>query len=203
MQNYSIYRIAETIRVLIFITSSIIIFKFHPTTALMIVLLAVLNDIPIMSIAYDNVKISDKPEKWNMRRILGIATMLGITGVFFTFGMLTLGLAYFQLSQLLIQSLIYLKLSLAANMTVFMARTRGHFWSIRSANILLLACALCNCLPSPSPQQEFFLSDKILIPKPIVVCQINHIPAHPQEPERLRVIPQTDGIGDPHIIRYH
>jgi H+-transporting ATPase len=94
-----------------------------------------------MSIAYDNVKISDKPEKWNMRRILGIATMLGVTGVFFTFGMLTLGLVYFQLSQLLIQSLIYLKLSLAANMTVFMARTRGHFWSIRPANILLLACA--------------------------------------------------------------
>jgi H+-transporting ATPase len=112
MQNYSIYRIAETIRVLIFITSSIIIFKFYPITPIMIVLLAILNDIPIMSIAYDNVKISDMPEKWNMRKILGIATMLGITGVFFTFGMLTLGLLYFQLSQMLIQSLIYLKLSL-------------------------------------------------------------------------------------------
>jgi H+-transporting ATPase len=140
MQNYSIYRIAETIRVLIFITLSIIIFQFYPITALMIVLLAVLNDIPIMSIAYDNVKISDKPEKWNMRMILALATMLGVTGVFFTFGMLTLGLLYFHLSHMLIQSLIYLKLSLAANMTVFMARTRGPFWSIRPANILLMAC---------------------------------------------------------------
>ena len=67
MTNYSIYRIAETIRVLFFITASIIIFQFYPVTALMIVLLALLNDVPIMTIAYDNVKYSDKPEKWNIR----------------------------------------------------------------------------------------------------------------------------------------
>jgi H+-transporting ATPase len=141
MQNYSIYRIAETIRVLVFITLSIIIFKFYPITPLMIVLLALLNDLPIMSIAYDNVRISIKPEKWHMNKILSVATMLGLTGVIFTFGMLYLGIFRFQLSHELLQSLIYLKLALAANMTVFMARTKGPFWSIRPANILLLACA--------------------------------------------------------------
>jgi H+-transporting ATPase len=46
-----------------FITLSIIVFGFYPITALMIVLLAILNDLPIMTIAYDNVKYSNDPEK--------------------------------------------------------------------------------------------------------------------------------------------
>lgn len=77
MNNYSIYRIAETIRVLLFITLSIIAFNFYPVSALMIVLLALLNDAPIMTIAVDNVKYSRTPDKWNMRTTLGIATFLG------------------------------------------------------------------------------------------------------------------------------
>lgn len=56
----------------------------------MIVLLVLLNDLPIMTIAYDNVKYSDKPERWNMRNIMGLAIFLGILGVVETFGLLYL-----------------------------------------------------------------------------------------------------------------
>lgn len=80
MTNYAIYRINETIRVLVFISLSIIVFQFYPVTALMIVLLALLNDLPIMTIAYDNVRYSQHPERWNMRRLLTIATFLGGIG---------------------------------------------------------------------------------------------------------------------------
>jgi H+-transporting ATPase len=139
MNNYSIYRITETIRVLLFITLSIIVFQFYPITALMIVLLAIMNDLPIITIAYDNVKYSNKPEKWNMFVILGIATILGIIGVFSTFGILYIGKEVLNLSPELLQSFIYLKLSVAGHLTVFVARTRGHFWSIKPARPLLLA----------------------------------------------------------------
>ncbi|MFZ2070197.1 MAG: hypothetical protein WAV32_01065 [Halobacteriota archaeon] len=88
MNSYAVYRIAETIRVLFFMTLAILIFNFYPVTALMIVLLALLNDLPIMTIAFDNVKYSDKPEKWNMRVVLGIATVLGFVGVIESFGLL-------------------------------------------------------------------------------------------------------------------
>ena len=37
----------------------------------------------------------------------------------------------------MIQTLIYLKLSVAGHLTVFVTRTRGPFWSIRPAPILL------------------------------------------------------------------
>ena len=67
MNSYAIYRIAETIRVLLFMTLSILVFNFYPVTAVMIVLLALLNDGAILSIAYDRVRYSDQPESWNMR----------------------------------------------------------------------------------------------------------------------------------------
>jgi len=139
MNNYSIYRITETIRVLLFITLSIIVFQFYPITALMIVLLAIMNDLPIITIAYDNVKYSNKPEKWNMYNILGIATILGIIGVFSTFGILYIGKEVLNLSPDLLQSFIYLKLSVAGHLTVFVARTKNHFWSIKPAKPLMLA----------------------------------------------------------------
>jgi H+-transporting ATPase len=139
MTNYGTYRIAETIRVLLFMTASIVIFQFYPVTALMLVLLALLNDLPIMTIAYDNVKYSDKPEKWDMRTLLGIATFLGIIGVFSTFGILYIGLVILNLDPLVLQSFIYLKLSVAGHLTVFVARTKGPFWSVKPAKPLLLA----------------------------------------------------------------
>jgi H+-transporting ATPase len=139
MTNYGTYRIAETIRVLLFMTASIVIFQFYPVTALMLVLLALLNDLPIMTIAYDNVKYSDKPEKWNMRTLLGIATFLGIIGVFSTFGIFYIGLMVLKLNPLVLQSFIYLKLSVAGHLTVFVARTKGPFWSVKPAKPLLFA----------------------------------------------------------------
>ena len=139
MNHYAIYRISETIRVLFFITLSIIIFGFYPINALMIVLLALLNDLPIMTIAYDNVKYSGEPERWDMRMLLSIATALGLMGVFETFGVLYVGLEQFKLNRETLQSFIYLKLSVAGHLLMFMARTQGPFWSVRPAMPLLIA----------------------------------------------------------------
>jgi H+-transporting ATPase len=139
MNSYAIYRIAETIRVLLFMTLSILVFNFYPVTAVMIVLLALLNDGAILSIAYDNVRYADKPEAWNMHMVLGIATVLGIAGVIASFGLFYLGERVFHLNREFIQSLMYLKLSVAGHLTIFITRTRGPFWSIRPAKILLIA----------------------------------------------------------------
>ncbi len=137
MTSYSIYRIAETIRVLLFMTLSILVFNFYPVTAVMIVLLALLNDGAILSIAYDHVHYSDQPEAWDMPRVLGVATILGITGVIASFGLFYVGERMLHLDRATIQSLMYLKLSVAGHLTIFLTRTKGHFWSIRPAPIVV------------------------------------------------------------------
>jgi H+-transporting ATPase len=139
MNSYAIYRIAETLRVLLFMTLAIVVFKFYPLTAIMIVMLALLNDGAILSIAYDNVIYRNKPEAWDMRTVLGVSTVLGVVGVISAFGLFYLGERVFHLDRAHTQTLMYLKLSVAGHLTIFLTRTRGPFWSIRPARILLLA----------------------------------------------------------------
>jgi len=139
MNSYAMYRIAETLRVLFFMTLAILVFNFYPLTAVMIVMLALLNDGAILSIAYDNVHYKNKPESWNMRMVLGVSTALGIIGVVSAFGLFYLGERVFHLDRPHIQTLMYLKLSVAGHLTIFLTRTRGPFWSIRPAKILWMA----------------------------------------------------------------
>jgi H+-transporting ATPase len=105
----------------------------------MIVMLALLNDGAILSIAYDNVHYKDQPESWNMRVVLGISTVLGLIGVVSAFGLFYLGEQVFHFDRALIQTLMYLKLSVAGHLTIFLTRTRGPFWSIPPARILWIA----------------------------------------------------------------
>jgi len=129
MNNYAIYRIAETIRILIFLTLAILIFNFFPVTAVMIVLLAMLNDIPIMMIAYDNTRLIEKSVRWDMRKVLTIAAVLGVAGVFSTFLLFWMGEEVLHLDRMNIQTIIFLKLAVAGHMTIYLARTGGdHFW---------------------------------------------------------------------------
>ncbi len=139
MNSYAIYRIAETLRVLIFMTLAILFFNFYPLTTVMIVMLALLNDGAILSIAYDNVHYKNEPESWNMRMVLGIATVLGLIGPLAAFGLFYLGDLVFHLDHKHLQSMMYLMLSVAGHMTIFLTRTRGPFWSIPPARILWIA----------------------------------------------------------------
>jgi H+-transporting ATPase len=139
MNSYAIYRIAETLRVLGFVTLVILLFNFFPVTAIMIVLLALLNDGAILSIAYDNVRYKDQPEAWNMRLVLGIASVLGLIGPVAALGLFYLGDKVFTLGRPEVQTLMYLMLSVAGSLTIFLTRTRGPFWSIRPARVLLVA----------------------------------------------------------------
>lgn len=137
MNSYAIYRITETIRVLLFMTLSILIFNFYPVTAIMIVLLALLNDGAILSIAWDNAICPMKPQSWEMRKVLGIAVLLGVLGVFETFALFYLAEDQFHLSRNMIQTFIYLKLSVSGHLTIFVTRTSRSFWRDPPAKSLL------------------------------------------------------------------
>ena len=128
MKSYSIYRIAETIRVILFMTAAIVIFNFYPVTAIMIILLAFLNDLPILTIAYDNTKVNDQPVRWNMPEVMTIATVLGVLGVVASFGIFYLARDYFLLPTGVVQSVIFLKLVVAGHLTIFVTRVDDHFW---------------------------------------------------------------------------
>ena len=128
MVGYATFRITETVRVLIFISASILAFDFYPVTPIMIVLLALLNDIPIMTIATDNVRTAPHPVRWDMRRVLTIAGVLGIAGVATSFLLYWFVRTQMQLPPEETQTLIFLKLLVAGHMTIFLTRNEGWLW---------------------------------------------------------------------------
>ena len=128
MTGYAIYRITETIRVLLFMTTSILVFNFYPVTAIMVVLLALLNDIPIMMIAYDNAPFAPRPVRWDMARVLTVASVLGLFGVFSSFGLFWLVRDALGLPAPVVQSLVFLKLLVAGHMTIYLTRNKGPLW---------------------------------------------------------------------------
>jgi H+-transporting ATPase len=128
MTGYAIYRIAETTRILLFMTASILVFNFYPVTAIMVVLLALLNDLPIMMIAYDNAPFALRPVRWDMTRVLVVASVLGVLGVFSSFGVFWIARDYLGLPPPLVQSLVFLKLLVAGHMTIYLTRNKGPVW---------------------------------------------------------------------------
>ncbi|MEN6551403.1 MAG: plasma-membrane proton-efflux P-type ATPase [Methanobacterium sp.] len=135
MKSYSIYRVAETIRILIFTAMVILIFNVYPVTALMLVLIALLDDIPVMTIAYDRTEKVNNPQRWDMYHVLGMSTFLGILGVLSSLILFFIGIDIFKLDVAVLQSIIFLKLVVAGHLTMFVTRNTGHFWSVKPSGI--------------------------------------------------------------------
>ena len=136
MKSYAIFRIAETIRVIVFMTLSIVVFNFFPITALMIIILALLNDIPILTIAYDNTRIDKKPVRWKMPEMLTVSTVLGLAGVISSFLLFFL-LQIYGFSNEMIQSLMFAKLVIAGHGTIYNTRINDWFWKRPYPSLLL------------------------------------------------------------------
>ena len=128
MTSYAVYRISETIRVLLFMTLSILVFNFYPVTAVMIVLLALLNDFPIMMIAYDNAPVAERPVRWDMPLTLMLSILLGVLGVIASFVLFWVAQRYLHLGRAEIQSVIFLKLLVAGHLTIYLTRNKGAIW---------------------------------------------------------------------------
>jgi len=138
MQSYATFRITETIRIVLFMTLSILIFDFYPITALMIILLALLNDLPILAIAYDHTRPSSKPVRWQLPDLLTTASILGVVGVTSSFVLFYI-LREAGFPEPEIQTLLFLKLVIAGHNTLYICRSEGWFWQRPFPAPLLLA----------------------------------------------------------------
>jgi len=131
--SYVYYRIAMTIAIMLVVVMSSVIFNIQPVTAIMIVVLALLDDIPIMTIAYDNVRTGDAPVRWNMHRILVFSGLMGLMATAQSFGLVLLGMEWMNDATLMswipidrfhLQTMLFLQLAAGGHMLLFVVRSR-------------------------------------------------------------------------------
>lgn len=148
MRTYVVYHSAETTRTVIFLGVMVLVLNVYPLTPLMLALMSVLNGVVLVAIAYDRSHASSAPTVWNMPVLLGVAAVLGIAGVAASLGIYLLA-AYattlhngnFVLARAALPSVVFLSLSLAGHLTIFVVRVRGPIWSARPGWALVVGVA--------------------------------------------------------------
>jgi H+-transporting ATPase len=128
MMSYTIYRIAMTISIMIFVVAAMLSYNVFPLTAMMIIVLALLDDIPIMTIAYDNTYLSPTPVRWEMNRVLTVSTVLGFLATIESFLLFFLGREYLHLMLPQLQTLLFLRLAAGGHLLLFVTRTKKALW---------------------------------------------------------------------------
>ena len=126
--SYVLYRIAMTIAIMVFVVLASIYYHFFPLTAIMLIALALLDDVPIMTIAFDNARVPPRPVKWELDRVLVISSVLGLLGVIQSFGLLYLGDTLHHLDHPQLQTMMFLQLVAGGHLMLFVTRTRGALW---------------------------------------------------------------------------
>ncbi len=120
--------VAMTIAIMVFVVLASIYYHFFPLTAIMLIALALLDDVPIMTIAFDNASVPPQPVKWELDRVLVISSVLGLLGVIQSFGLLYLGDTLRHLHHPQLQTMMFLQLVAGGHLMLFVTRTRGPFW---------------------------------------------------------------------------
>ncbi|WIA12441.1 hypothetical protein OEZ85_012477 [Tetradesmus obliquus] len=168
MKNFINYRIACTLQLVCFFFVAVFALepkKFRPDDdlapdffkmpVLMLILITVLNDGTLISVAYDHVVPSRQPEKWNLKVLWVISAVLASIAMLSSILLLWAaidsgnpagvfqrwGLPLIHYDQII--TMMYLKVSVSDFLTLFSARTHsGFFWSMRPSPILLGAATL-------------------------------------------------------------
>ncbi|OAJ42243.1 plasma-membrane proton-efflux P-type ATPase, variant 3 [Batrachochytrium dendrobatidis JEL423] len=133
MRSYALYRIASTIHFLIFFFISMLAFDFYLPDRL-IIIIAVLNDAATLVIAFDNAKISKRPDKWRLGQLISLSFVLG-------FLLMIISFCHFFVARALvtepdphiragiIQTIMYLQISSCPHFVIFSTRVETWFWT--------------------------------------------------------------------------
>lgn len=139
---YSVYRISESSRLIISIALLSVAYGSFPITPIQIILLALLNDLPIITLAYDHVKVGNAPAVIRTKQRFAYATLLGLIGVgtSVTFFMLARNVLHLPLAA--VQTMFFLKLAISGHMLIYVAHTKHLWWRWLPSKPVIIATSL-------------------------------------------------------------
>jgi len=141
LYTYSLYRISESFRVIISILILGILYKAYPLTPIHLILLALLNDIPIISLAYNRVKVADKPSDIKVRERFTLSSLFGLVGLANSLILFFIMDSFLHLPWEMIQTIFFLKLAVSGHLLIYVAHTSQRWykflpsWQVISATL--------------------------------------------------------------------
>lgn len=139
LYNYSIYRLAESFRVILGILILWLWHGYYPLTSFQLIVLALLNDIPIVSLGFDRVKELIQPSKIKPKERFILSSLFGLVGVFNSILFFVLLLKVFHLPFNYVQTMFFLKLTVSGHALIFVAHTKEKWWQFLPSKEVIFA----------------------------------------------------------------
>jgi len=149
LYSYSVYRISESFRLIVTIILLGLLQDSYPLAPIQIIMLAVLNDLPIVSLAFNRVKIAPQPAKINAGRRMALSSLFGMVGVINSLTLFFIMRDWLHLGAGIISTVFFLKLTVSGHMLVFVAHTRERWyrylpsWQVILATVSTQLVATC------------------------------------------------------------
>ncbi|MDE2172611.1 MAG: metal-transporting ATPase, partial [Patescibacteria group bacterium] len=142
LYNYSVYRISESFRLIITVAVIGLLFHTYPLTPVQIILIALLNDVPIISLAFDRVAVPHSPAAINVRQRLILSLLFGLTGIGNSLILLWVAISIFHAPWAVIQTLFFLKLTVSGHMLLYVAHTEKPWYRFLPSSQVIWATSL-------------------------------------------------------------
>ena len=139
MLTYTINKIMKTLEIAVFLTIGVIVTHAFVITPLLIVLLLFTNDFVTMSLATDHVGVSQQPDRWNVRTLMLIGSLLAALVLILSFTVFFVGRDALGLNLGELQTLVFVMLVATGQGNVYLVRERGPFWRSRPSRWLILS----------------------------------------------------------------
>lgn len=142
LYSYSVYRISESYRLILTIVILGVMVQAYPVTPVQLILLAFLNDLPIITLAVNRVRLTNSPAKSSSRKKFYRGILHGTVGVLSSIGMFLLLFYVFQLPLVIIQTAFFLKFTVSGHMLIYVAHTDQPWYKFLPSKSVIIATSL-------------------------------------------------------------
>ncbi|MCL4366816.1 plasma-membrane proton-efflux P-type ATPase [Patescibacteria group bacterium] len=167
--SYSVYRISESFRLIVTIVVLGIIYHLYPLTPLQIILIALLNDIPIISLAFDRVKNITQPARINVKERFILSTLFGTVGICNSLILFFVMKDIINLDWNIIQTVYFLKLTVSGHLLIYVARTKLRWYKFLPSKEVILATSITQSVATLLALTGLFMPAKLPIYWVIIV----------------------------------
>ncbi|HVW82651.1 MAG TPA: HAD-IC family P-type ATPase [Candidatus Paceibacterota bacterium] len=166
LYHYSLYRISESARLIITILIIGLIAGQYPLTPIQVLILAFLNDAPIISIALDRVKVPRAPASVDGRRRAALSLLFALAGILNSLSMLAFAYYYLHLPWAWVQTLFFLKLVVSGHLLIYVAHTEERWFRFLPSWQVVLATSATQLFATLAAYFGFFTA---AVPLPLII----------------------------------
>lgn len=166
---YSLYRVSESFRLIVTIVILGVFSGQYPLSPLQLIILALLNDIPIISLATDTVRVANKPSKINVPRQFTQSILYGTVGVFNSILLFVVTVYFLKLPIAVVETLFFLKLTVSGHLLIYVAHTKERWWKQLPSMPVIIATSLTQALATGLALTGFLMPAPISWPAVVFI----------------------------------